>query len=135
MAISTIALFAISSVSIFFLKTIQENERYQKASFLAEEAIELVRSVKDANWISISNLTMGSDYHLVIIESVWSLQPGSETFAEFTRKVVFSSVNRDSSDNIVTSGGTNDSNTKKVTATVSWGNKNVILTTYITKIQ
>ena len=50
----------------------------------------------------------------------WMLLSGTETVGQFSRKIVFADVNRDVSNNITQSGGTLDSNTKKVTATVSW---------------
>ncbi|MEW5805297.1 MAG: LamG domain-containing protein [Patescibacteria group bacterium] len=57
---------------------------------------------------------------------IWQLKHGKETTAvaniEFTRSFYLERVLRDSSNNIVASGGDNDPGTKKVIYTVSWGN-------------
>ena len=51
---------------------------------------------------------------------VWSLAPGAETISGFTRQIEISNVNRDSSGNVVPSGGNPDPSTKRIVATVSW---------------
>lgn len=131
--IISISLFTISAISLFFLKTIKENDNYQKAILLNEEAIESVRNIRDIDWSQISSKT--GNYYPVINGSNWALTAGTQTLNGFTRAINFENVNRDSNDNIISSGGTNDPNTKKITVTVSWNNKNIILSAYLTNFK
>lgn len=136
-AIMSIALFAISEVSILYMKQEMQHKQTLKATYLAEEAIEASRSVRDQGWsTNIATLTMGSPYYPVISGGKWTLtatNPGAiDTI--YNRQVVIDDVSRNDGDNILTSGGANDPNTKKITTTISWNNKSVSLTTYITNI-
>lgn len=100
----------------------QEAERLQ-ATALARQADEAVRSVREKGWTNISSLTAGSPYRPAIDTSPansWELVAGAETIGTFTRQVVATDVQRNSSGQIVTSGGTVDSSTRKITITVSW---------------
>ncbi len=100
----------------------QEAERTQ-ATALARQANEAVRSVREKGWSNISALTAGSPYHPTTAANAWSLTSGAETIGNFTRQVVASDVQRNTSTGaIVTSGGLVDPSTRKVTVTVSWSN-------------
>ncbi len=113
-------------------------QRKTEAVGYAEEAIEVVRKLRDDGYTgNIASKTAGTTYYPTISGNAWSLStsnPGATN--GYTTTVVFSSVNRDGSANIATSG-TADPDSKKVVATVSYndsGNKTVQLTTYITNI-
>lgn len=132
-AISTIALFVMGTISLYFLTNIIESSSYQKAFSFTEEGIEIVKSIRDNDWSNISGLNPNIDYRPVISGNSWILEQGNENIDIFTRKIVFENVNRDpTNDNIVTTGGINDPDTKKVTVTTSWSNKNFYISTYIT---
>jgi type II secretory pathway pseudopilin PulG len=97
--------------------------RQTQANYLLEEGGEAVKTIRDANWSNISGLTLDTNYYLSYDTStnVWSLSATpSLVDGIFTRKIVFSAVYRDSNDDIVASGGTLDTGTKKVTVTTSW---------------
>jgi len=138
-AIISAAFFSVLQVSAFTLKVMQARNDKAKALAYAQEGIEAVRNIRDGGWTAnISGLTFGATYYLTTSGSQWVLtgtNPGV-LGGKFTRTVVLANVSRDINDNIVTSGGTDDPKTKKVTATVSWGSpaKNVALVTYITDI-
>lgn len=138
-AIAGIALFGISGVSSYALGVMNDRKALLEASYLAEEGIEAIRSVRDENWSSnIAGLTMGTNYYSVVSGSKWILQTTNPGLINnrYARRAVFENVNRDGSDNIVTSGGTLDANTKKVTTYVSWsdrrGSQEISLVTYLT---
>lgn len=136
-SIMSIALFAISEVSIIYLKQSGQNKDSLKASYLTEEGLEAARSARDQGWsTNIATKTMGSPYYPVISGNKWTLSNTSPGLIDsiYTRQVVVTNTSRDVSDNIVTSGGANDPNTKKITATVSWSGKNITLETYITNL-
>lgn len=72
-----------------------------RAVFLAEEGLEAVRNIRDANFTNLSNGTYG----LAISGGQWSFSGSSDTSGMFTRTVT------------VSSGGTNR---KDVTVDVAW---------------
>ncbi|HSW96877.1 MAG TPA: hypothetical protein VLF89_03550 [Candidatus Saccharimonadales bacterium] len=105
------------------------------ANQYASEGIEAVRSIKNQGFSNIVNsagtgvVRSGS--------SVWAFSGTNNTFGKYTRVITVTDTQRDSSGNIVASGGTVDPNTKTVTATVSWNvsptrNNSVVLTSYMT---
>ena len=107
----------------------------------AEEALEVVRKLRDDSYAAnIATKTVGTTYYPVISGSpaAWTLtasNPGPTN--GYTTNLVFSNVSRDASFNIAASG-TNDPDTKKVVATVTYndsGQKQVQITTYITDIK
>lgn len=115
--------------------------RQVQATLIAEEGAEAVKTIRDANWTNISNLTLNTNYYLSYNNStdVWSLSTTASSIDSiFTRAIVFNSVNRNSNNDIVGTGGTTDSGTIKVTVTVSWlsteGANSKVLTLYITDI-
>lgn len=114
--------------------------RQTQASYLLEEGAEAVKSIRDSAWSNISGLTVGTTYYLSYNTStnVWSLSTTPSTIDSiFTRTIVVSAVNRDSNDDI-SSSGTTDAYTKKVDVTVSWtsasGTVSKTLSLYISDI-
>ena len=118
-----------------------------KASYLLEEGAEATKTVRDSGWSNISGLTVGTTYYPSYSNTTntWSLgasapaNPTNPIDGLFTRSLVISAVNRDSTtEDIVTSGGTLDANTKKVTVTVSWpspsGTQSKTLSLYMSNI-
>ncbi len=105
---------------------------------LAEETMEAVRNFRDnTTWATagVGYLTTSIDYHPVSSSVGWNIISGNENINGFTRKINFDRVYRDANDNI-SGSGIEDSNSRKVTVTVSWtdrqGATNESLVTYIT---
>lgn len=138
-AILTVSLIAIST---YFQKSLQLNQdsgKMTQASFLLEEGVEVVKFFRDTSWVNISGLTPGSNYYLKFDGTKWSTtSPSVFVDGVFERKFVIDNVSRDANDDIVSSGGTNDADTKKATISVSWLGRNGTTTksisTYITNI-
>lgn len=103
------------------LITSREGRPQQKnRAFAAQqmmEAKEALRSIREANWDSISE---SNTYHVVHDGVAWSLMPNALTTNGFTTSIVISDVYRDSTNTIVPSGGSLDPSTKKADITVSW---------------
>jgi type II secretory pathway pseudopilin PulG len=91
-----------------------------KASFLIEEGAEAVKSIRDDSWTTISALSTDTPYYLSWNGSQWTLSTTASSIDQYTRTIVFSTVSRDSNDDIVSSGGTLDTDAKKAAITVSW---------------
>jgi len=138
-AIIGIAFASLLGLATFSLRASTSIKETTRANSLAQEAIEAVRNFRDGtNWDTdgLRTLTTGIIYHpekSTDTPPKWQLIQGEETVGGFTRKVVFENVSRDTTNyNIVENGGENDPDTKKVTVTVSWGNKKVEIITYLT---
>ncbi len=105
------------------------------ASQYAVEGMEAVRSIKNQNF---NNLTSGN-WAVATTSGQWALVtpgPDNTVFDKYTRGISISDVSRDGAGNIVETGNP-DSDTKKVTVTVSWYANSVrslssVLTTYMT---
>lgn len=136
--ISTVFL-SISQLLVLATRPIAAGAREAQAMFLAEEAIEAVRTLRNVDWTdNIASLTNDTPYYPLLAGDNWSLTTSNPGVIDntYTRTVVVSAVYRDGDDNISTSSGTLDEKTRKVTATVSWSergqSKSVVLETYIT---
>lgn len=138
-AILTISLIAISTYFQKSLQLSQDSRKTTQSSFLLEEGIEVVKFFRDTSWQNISGLTAGTSYYFQFDGTKWATT-SSNIFTDnvFERKLVINNVSRDANDDIVSSGGTDDPDTKKVTVSVSWLGRNSTTTksisTYITNI-
>ncbi len=134
-AITTSTLLGVVVFSLKLSATVKETTI---ADALAQELVEAVRNFRDGtDWDTdgLGTLNSGVNYYSEQTAGsppTWILTLGTETINNFTRKVVFENVMRDANDNIVESGGTNDPNTMKVIATVSWESRKVEIITYFT---
>ncbi len=121
--------FSIITVSIIAATAVAQKAIYisrqalhtAQAGFLLEEGAEAVRIVRDNAWTNVSGLTNGTNYYPTFSGGTWTLSTTSNTVGIFTRRVIIGSVSRDNTtQDIVSSGGTNDPRTKLITVTVSW---------------
>lgn len=94
----------------------QQEKRMMAVAYM-QEAKEALRVIREAGW---ANVQTDGTYHPVVSGTSWILSSGTETSADLTRSIVISSVQRNSSGTIVSSGGSNDPSTKLVTFSVSW---------------
>lgn len=82
-----------------------------------QETKEALRSIRESGW---SNIQDNGTYHTVSDGTGWSLAPDPITENGITTQVEITSVLRDSSSTIVSSGGTVDPSTKRVAISISW---------------
>lgn len=135
-SIISISMFALMETAQKGLDLSHQALRKSQASLLLEEGAEVVKSIRDNGWdTKIKDLSLETPYHLFFntTTKVWVLDtntvnlvgsiPSYPIDGVFDRTVIVSLVNRDSNDDIVTSGGTLDLGTKKVTVTVTWVSK------------
>jgi len=109
-----------------------QTENRQEATLLLQEELESLDVVRNAGWTSFAT---DGIFHTTVSGNTWILTPGVETVSTFTRQVEISPVSRNNGA-IVTSGGTIDPSTKKITVTVSWVlpySNNVTTTRYFTR--
>ena len=131
-----LSLASLAGVGNFALKIQQRQKQNTIAVFWAQEALEATRAIKDGNWSELADWPAETPLHPIKKPSfyAWALDNGSETLNGFTRYLTISPVYRDGSFNIADSG-TLDSNTKKITAIVSWNdngqNRQISLVDYL----
>jgi len=121
---------------------VQQAQRTQ-AVYLLNKTVDALRSVREKGWSYIRSVPLDTPYHPEISNPTWSLVAGEYTdpVTGFKTKVEFSSVNRGDcpgSDcgKIVTTGGTVDPSSKKVTLTISWNLpyvSSIVETLYLTR--
>ncbi|NQV88178.1 MAG: hypothetical protein HQ402_01295 [Parcubacteria group bacterium] len=142
-AVSIVTAFIVVLVSVhtLYLKTAFSNMNTVKSAFLLEEGVEAVKFMRDASWsANIASLVSGTTYYLDFTGTSWQ-STNSNIYIDdvFERKFVIDDVYRDATTkDIVTSGGSLDAGTKKVTVYLSWWSGTSTTTksipTYITDI-
>ena len=119
--IVAVAIFILitSSVVVLYLgsqsTTLRDKEKLQADMYL-QQGMEAVRSIRDYSFTNVTNGTHG----LSNSSGYWQFSGSSDTLGQFTRTTLVESVQRDSGCSIVASGGTTDTNSKKVTVTMNW---------------
>ena len=133
-----LGIFAVLAAGIFNIVTSSYKNFYgkgdkQSLTQFAQEGIEAVRSIRDNSWQEIESVAGAGNKGLVKTDGYWRFSGTSNTLSALTRVVAIANAQRSSDSQIVTSGGTTDPNTKKVTVTVSsTGIDDYVLETYLT---
>lgn len=97
-----------------------QQERRFEAITIFQETVEALRVIREQGWDTVA--TNGVYYPIQTLTS-WALSPGVETINAalgLTRSLEIGDVFRDSSGDIVASGGVLDPSTKAVIITISW---------------
>lgn len=135
---STLFLIMAIAISSLLAQTYQSNRGGNEqtvASQYAAEGIDAIRSIKNRDFTLLAN-TSGSG--ISIVGGVWAFSGTSTIFDnEYIRTVAITDVYRDVNGNIVSTGGTLDSSTKRASSTVVWSptpgkTNSVVLTSYFT---
>ena len=139
-AVSIFAIIAATSIVVIVgsLSTARLAEEESQATFIATEGLEAVKSIRNQGWVNLAN----GSYGIASVSGAWVFSGSSDLdpSGKYTRVTSVISVSRDGSGNIVTSGGTVDPETKKVTSTVSWNftparQNSVVMNLYVTNWQ
>jgi len=143
LVVSTISITVLLGISGFLnyaLKVSEDGTSKAEALYYAKSMIEQARAIRDENWdTNIRTLTVDANYYFQgngANPEKWVAMAGENTMGKYTMKIIFSKVNRDGNDDIVSSGGTEDFETLKATSSVSYptrdGLKQVELFEYLT---
>lgn len=111
---------------------IQQGMRVQAVALL-KETESAVRAVRNNDWTTFA---VNGTYHIATFNNKWTLNSGTQTTNGLTQQIDINNVSRDTNGAIVTSGGTIDPSTKKITITISWTKpqtSNVVSTMYLTR--
>ena len=141
-AASIILIFVSSLVTAYnlYLRMASSHGNKISAALLSEEGIEAVKMFRDESWDdNISTLIPDADYYLYFDGSTW-VPTTTEIYIDGTydRSFRLSEVYRDSSSDIIASGGSIDPDTRLVKVSVSWSERNSTTTksisAYITNL-
>jgi type II secretory pathway pseudopilin PulG len=139
-AIVLLVLVSLVAAYSLYLRVAFSNLHKTQAIFLSEEGIEAVKLMRDDSFdVRISPLNVGTNYFLSFSNGKWGTTTTNGMISgNFLRHFTVESVMRDSQSNIVSSGGTIDPDTKKITVFVEWREQNSTTTkavsTYITNL-
>lgn len=138
-AIILAAVVTLLGVHTLYLKTALSNGNSVKAAYLAEEGIEAIRFLRDSSWsANIATLSLNTDYGVVLPGDMWQATTTNTSIGDFQRTIRLSAVYRDINDDIVSSGGSLDPNTKLLVSTVSWAANGTTtsksISTYLTNL-
>lgn len=140
LAIISTALLLLGNIAQYSMRLVETSTMRLQATFLLSEGAEAIKTIRDLGWTAnINPLPLNTDRYLEFNANQWKATTTPETIDNvFSRKFTIASVQRNSSDDIVASGGTADPNTKKITITVSWNQGNrpfsESISTYITNL-
>jgi len=126
-AAAIITTMLVAVVQAFGISETLQNQQIPmvKAQLLAEENLEVLRLIRNTGWGNLSSLPLNTKEYLYFSGSAWSVTTTPEIIdGIFYRSFTVSSVERDSSSDIVSSGGTLDPNTLFASSTVSWLSSN-----------
>jgi Tfp pilus assembly protein PilV len=120
-----IVVLTIAQFSQVFLRATRLVSERTQAAFLAQEAVEGVRHLRDASWTNnIAPLASGTLYYVAFASTTpaYSLTTAAQPLllGRFDRTVTPYTVSRDANDDIAQSGGTADTSTMRFVVDVSW---------------
>lgn len=134
----SVALFALIagggiSAIIVPLSSGRGSSEVSKATQLALEGLEAVRSIRNANFTNIVGGTKG----VGVSSSLWSFIGTSDVTDKFSRSINISNARRDAGGTLVASGGVTDPDTFVVKSDVNWSystgdTRNVSMSTLLT---
>ena len=136
------ALFVLAAATIIApaIRISSQAGKAQVGAAAAKKLADNVRVWADGDWHKVDDIatTSASHYYLNTSVSPFTSVSGDESLVvsstTYTRYFYVDNVNRNTSDLIVTSGGSYDPSTKKVTIQYSWTNSATnTLTFYITR--
>lgn len=107
---------------------------------LAQEAIEALETIKNANWHNIYSLTKNTqEYYPKVVSGEWTLSANTDdktitiNGVNYNRWIILSNANRDANGNISASGS-DDPSTQKATVVVSVTTlPDLVITIYLTR--
>lgn len=122
-AIIAVAFVGILSSFDISLRAGLANTQKIQAALYAEEGLEAVRYLRDSSWsTNLATLATSTPYYLVF-RNIWAISTTTSLDGIFTRTITVDDVYRDATTkDIVPSSASSaiDSNTLKVTASVTW---------------
>ena len=119
LAAGIFSIFSAAALMFMFsgLKGEQQGNNAQTALAYAREGLEAVRAIRDNSFDDMADTEgKGLDFS----GGKWSLSGDHDNFDIYKRVISINAVKRDTDQNIVSGGGTDDPDMKEIISTVSW---------------
>jgi hypothetical protein len=123
MALFSILVFSVTSFSIDTLRFSENRWQKNKASFLIQEIGNAILANKNDMWRSVVQNTNAGLKHLDFLSNKYQIADGVTTVDGIGINFQIQDVYRDTNGNIVTSGGTQDLNSRAININTSWTDK------------
>ncbi|MDP3052843.1 MAG: prepilin-type N-terminal cleavage/methylation domain-containing protein [bacterium] len=126
LAVGAILIGGATAAIVAILRSNLESKNFQAASSLSQELLDDAKTMAEADWHNIYNLSKGSgtQYYVAASGTVLAVFSGTTTTLvgniTYTKFFSIEDVGRDSSNTIVASGGTDDPSTQKITSHAQW---------------
>jgi Tfp pilus assembly protein PilV len=132
--IITVGILALITAYNVYVKYALSNDKKVQATYLLEEGIEVVTLLRDSSWTNFIVPMGTATTSLYWNSSSWRVSSTTNEYIDsfFVRNVKLSAVNRDANGRIASSG-TNDADTRLVTVTVSYPDRNGTTTETLSK--
>jgi Tfp pilus assembly protein PilV len=120
--IISVSIVGIVGAIQIYLKVVHQNTREAQAVLLLDETAEAIQYLRDISFEDTIGATdLDTQYTVYWNGTGYELATSTIMLPyDMTRTVSFEEVRRDSSDQIVSSGGSIDSETKKAQITITW---------------
>lgn len=124
-AVISISMISINSVYSNFLQLSLENTSKVQATFLLDEGVESIKTIRSFSWSNIASSTPGVNYYLIWQNNRWQSTTTPNIIDDkFIRKFTVENVYRDPSTlNIVYTGGVLNNDSKLINIDISWNYK------------
>lgn len=117
-----ISVIGITGAIQIYLKIVYQNTREAQAVMYLDETAEILQYLRDISYSTYFENTQDNQEYTVFWNGTgYEIATSTITLPyQMNRSILFSDVERDSSDQIVASGGTLDVGTKKAAVTITW---------------
>jgi len=110
-----------------------KNQKRTQVNVFLTQSWEAVNSIRNQNWANLVNGVHG----LSSSSGLWTFSASSDSYQGIIRQITVADVNRDNGGSIVSSGGTIDPDTKKITIDLKWSptadvSQNLTVSSYLT---
>jgi prepilin-type N-terminal cleavage/methylation domain-containing protein len=124
-AIISVSMIYITNVYGNFLTLSLQNTDKVQAIFLLDEGVEAIKTMRNYSWAQLASTTVNTNYYLTWQSNRWQATTTPNSIdGKFIRKFTVDNVYRDPTTlNIVTTGGTLNTDSKIVHMSVSWDYK------------
>lgn len=140
--LAVILLIGFTTLILQIIKTSQVNTSELKAMMYLQELIEISKDLEQSGWDELINPPCAAPLicHPEATLNTWTFTSGAESLdnGTYTRSLTIESVSRNQNtfpNEIVSNGGIDDPNTKKIIATIMWYDglqtRNLMLETYV----
>lgn len=128
----------LAAFNLFVRASLANTPRIQ-ATFLAEEGLEAARFLRDAGWLNVSALAVGTPYYPSFSGSAWTFSATPTTTLGFTRTVTFGTAYRRTSDHDLVDASSGDpkaadADARLVTVSVLGAGASASLSGYLTNV-